>query len=307
LELSRKLAARLQRWSSACPPRGPYDKQPCAIAKTELRGISVQQLEDLRQVVQPVVGKVDLDVFVDAEKCHKAKTLDWTEVNLYHINDNFVMPLTRKSRCSFVELIATDKQKPTWFISHWWGTPFRMTMDLLNFHAKQREVGEKFYWMCTFANNQHDLSELGGGIEDTPFVKVLRDPQCEGTVVLLNPDCTPFERMWCVLELSVSTKNASDKTPPHLYDIAAWILARTQYWDGKPEPGDIPALQLDNGNGTTSDTVEAGVKGFFPLDVARKGIEIDIEAAGASRETDKIGIPGTLQAMPPIRTRRTTP
>ena len=30
-----------------------------------------------------------------------------------------------------------------------------------------------YYWMCTFANNQHDLSELEGGLMDTPFVKAI--------------------------------------------------------------------------------------------------------------------------------------
>merc|ERR1719265_1969514 len=139
--------------------------------------------------------------------------------------------------------------------------------------------------MCTFANNQHDLSELSGGMAGTPFLKVIRSTACLGTVVLLDPNAAAFGRAWCVLELHESTTNAGDKSPAHLYDVAAWIPRWSQNMCRQKVAGDIPALQLDDGNGATYDSVEGD--GFFPPEVARKGVQIDIEAADASRPEDK--------------------
>lgn len=71
--------------------------------------------------------------------------------------------------------------------------------------------------ICTFANNQHDLSGLSGELRHTPFVQAILSPKhrgvfyrcpvtrCEGTVALLDSNVTTFDRIWCVLENFVST------------------------------------------------------------------------------------------------------
>ena len=71
------------------------------------------------------------------------------EVNLYTICKALVKPLTLRFRCSFVELVAAGPQEPLWFVSHWWGTPFRQTASLIAFHALERELSPAAaYWIC---------------------------------------------------------------------------------------------------------------------------------------------------------------
>ena len=54
--------------------------------------------------------------------------------------------------------MATEEQPPTWFVSHAWSTPFTQTCAMLNFHMKSHDLAASTpYWVCTFANNQHQL------------------------------------------------------------------------------------------------------------------------------------------------------
>ena len=137
----------------------------------------------------------------------------------YHICGHFVKPLTTRDRCSWVELVATGPQSPTWFISHWWGTPFSQTLEMLSWHGEVHKLKETdAYWYCTLANvsgimlcfwwlifaclqNQHDLRELGGGLHTTPFWKAIAANSCVGAVQVMDNKCTPPTRVWCVLEV----------------------------------------------------------------------------------------------------------
>ena len=53
-----------------------------------------------------------------------------------------------------MELVAhQDRQDPIWFVSHFWGTPFDQTVQMLSFHAEVHDLGEDTtYWYCTLAN-----------------------------------------------------------------------------------------------------------------------------------------------------------
>jgi ankyrin repeat protein len=149
---------------------------------------------------------------------------------------------------------------------------------MLALHSQNRGLTEDdIYWVCTFANNQQDLSELGGGLTDTPFVKVILSPVCQGTVVVFDRKLTPFKRIWCVLENQVSTVDAIKmKSEPHAYDMAA--IAPEYAWD---ELGS-PVLRLDNGAAGPATEV-----GRFPHEVVEAGIKIDVTNANASRPEDR--------------------
>ena len=142
----------------------------------------------------------------------------------YHICDIIVKPVTSRDKCSFVELVAhQDRQDPIWFVSHFWGTPFDQTVQMLSFHAEVHDLGEDTtYWYCTLANvstsypccallwftcgllqNQHDLSQLAGGLRQTPFWLAIQLPSCVGVVQAMDSKCTPPRRIWCVLEVCI--------------------------------------------------------------------------------------------------------
>eukprot|EP00931_Biecheleriopsis_adriatica_P115298 TRINITY_DN91107_c0_g1_i1.p1 TRINITY_DN91107_c0_g1~~TRINITY_DN91107_c0_g1_i1.p1 ORF type:complete len:633 (+),score=109.58 TRINITY_DN91107_c0_g1_i1:81-1979(+) len=271
-------------WSTEVGVPRRYLRFGGRIALTEQRGIVLLQLRSLADLVEEVVTKVALMNPVTGQQ------ITWDSANLYDVNDHFVKPLTLRFRCSFVELIATvGPQRPTWFVSHWWGTEVRRTLVLLDFHAKQRDVGSgSAYWICTFANNQHDLSELGSSLTDTPFVRAILSNECVGTVALFDAKVTTLRRVWCVLENYVSTVWAIDrKSGRYLYDIAAWLPEGQGLQAGGEAIPAKPTLRMDLGDGKMQERVfddETG--GAFPLTVSSEGVKIDIYEAQASRQED---------------------
>ena len=50
-------------------------------------------------------------------------------------------------------------------------------------------------------SNQHDLGELGGSVEQTPFWKAIASDSCLGVVQIMDKECTPHTRVWCILEV----------------------------------------------------------------------------------------------------------
>ena len=97
--------------------------------------------------------------------------------------------------------------------------------------------------------------ELAGDVLQTPFAKAILLPDTVGTLLLVDANCTPMTRAWCVLEAWVTTIKATGKR----FDVAAMIPEKTYMYgndenDQWIEPG--PALRMDLGNGAHKDEVE---------------------------------------------------
>lgn len=260
-----------------------------AIREPEHRAISLAQLD--------VVGESIQDILI-TDHVWDARTksrLTWDGVNLYHIQEHLVLPLTKSHRCSFVEVMATGPQSTRWFTSHWWGTPFTQTVELLRFHSKSRLLAEKdCYWICLFALNQHDLSDLEGELEQTPFFQALISDTCQGTVVLLDADATPFRRIWCLFETFVTTQALAELKLARLYDAAAWFPEGTLTYATSEVPA-CPTLQLDNGDGSVTE-LSSVVGAVFPGAVSFKAMQVNIFEAEATREQDKVSIIDKISA-----------
>ncbi|CAE8706501.1 unnamed protein product, partial [Polarella glacialis] len=171
-------------WSSEVPVPQAYRNRTVTLDKAELCGIRVQQVWELAELVQQVVQK---GLILD----QKNRPLTENSVNMHDVVLHFVKPLTMRFLCAFVEVLATGAQTPKWFASHWWGTPFRQTARLLQFHAAQRQVPDgAYYWIDAFANRQHNSLAISkqlqqNPLQEAPFAKVLLSPQCQGTVTLV--------------------------------------------------------------------------------------------------------------------------
>jgi hypothetical protein len=115
----------------------------CSIPEVELRGISIKQLKAVYAEIEArcvVEGWTDKDgQLLTPEKC-----------NLYHIKDRLIMKRTESQQWSYVELIATGPQKPTRFVSHWWGEPVIAMIRCLVQHCKDHRLSEEttYYWIC---------------------------------------------------------------------------------------------------------------------------------------------------------------
>lgn len=281
-------------WHAKVPVPDCYSQRRATVRKTHRRAMRLQQLLDLGGFIESVLQAVDVkDPNPNPE--FNVGRITWENVNLYHINDLFVMPLTEADKCSFMEMVATKPQDPLWFISHWWGTSFKDSLAMLRFHAKTRKLKKSSsYWMCTFANNQHCLEELSqNDLYQTPFVKAIMSHGCIGTIALLTEKTAmPFRRIWCVLEDFITMKEGGTKSPRHLFDVATIIPEGEQEIDSERWVPRSTALLIDDGNGAFQDQGSdiAGDDGWFPAVVGKYGVSIDVTSADASNASDKDNI-----------------
>lgn len=269
-ELKSQRAFEKVRWGTSISVPKHYWARGAEITKTEHRAIKLSQLNELAALVHQVFTKEEyLDHFSE-------KVITWDTVNLYHINEHQVLPLTYRFQSSFVDLIADDEQKPVWFISHWWGTPFKETVALMNWHARCRKLGiTTTYWICTFAINQHQLGELSGNLIDTPFVKAIYDPHCLGTCALFDANATTFSRIWCIMEGHVSTMEVRKSKLNFCYDLCGIL----------PKGFKGACLRMDLGNGDAEDFCEGNT--VFPGIISKNAMSSRIEQAKASVESDR--------------------
>ena len=151
-----------------------HDQQPFfRIGDLEQRGISLRQL---RLVVSEMDKRCENEGWVSVIDAKRGERLTPKTVTLYDLCDHMIVPDTCQRSCSYVELIADRKQPPDWYVSHWWGEYVHRLLDCLSTHAEDEGLGEDVvYWVCAFANRQHDQGEMGFTmLEDSPCMRVLR-------------------------------------------------------------------------------------------------------------------------------------
>ena len=125
---------------------------------TEHRGMTLSQFRDL---VNDLKRRADKDGWLQGWVDREFNTCHVNTVNLYDVVKYLVHPATEQTQCSYVELVApagTRAQTPKWFVSHWWGEPVKDFVKALKNHAKVRGLPDSTaYWVCAYANNQHDI------------------------------------------------------------------------------------------------------------------------------------------------------
>jgi hypothetical protein len=115
----------------------------CSIPEVELRGISIKQL---RTVYAEIEARCVVEGWTDKD----GQLLTPETFNLYDIKDRIIMKRTESKQCSYVELIATGPQKPTRFVSHWWGEPVIAMIRCLEQHCEDHRLSKEttYYWIC---------------------------------------------------------------------------------------------------------------------------------------------------------------
>eukprot|EP00946_MAST-07B_sp_MAST-7B-sp1_P000429 g429.t1 len=141
------------------------------------------------------------------------------EVTMNYVNAYLVMPVTRFAGTSFASLVRKEGAdiRPHHFVSHNWKGSYQHFVDSILSHYNRVYGGkpgaskeDTYYWVCTFANNQHRVSEeLGGEIDEGPFAVAISDVKSRhGQVVAVQDDSKPSQftlsRGWCVFEMEFS-------------------------------------------------------------------------------------------------------
>ncbi|CAE8624029.1 unnamed protein product [Polarella glacialis] len=218
---------------------------------------------------------------------------------------------------------------PNWFCSHWWGEAVLDFIKCCEKHVAIHQLGaESAYWVCAYANRQHELGvDLGSDPMQSSFLKAME--LSEGVLLILDPEATPFLRIWCCFEggiVSLAQRGALSEQPAAYSDCPGReSLQRLAARDGKDDRRS--ALQLDiatvDGNGiaqlitqrlTKQEEEKESRKRMpweesawnvkskreigFPVELVRKGLRVKMTKARASKESDKTQILNALAGRP---------
>ncbi|CAE7437858.1 ANK2 [Symbiodinium natans] len=276
----------LPSWSETVPVPKAYLQQ--SIIPAELRGVSREQLAELMALV--------VEVFDKCTVTNGTETLTLPGLDMFGLVAKFLKPITAKFRCSFGELVNREPNEPTWFISHFWGTPLLQTEEMLKQHAAQRKIRKQTpLWIDAFATCLHDPMQVFPSpkdLEQAPFCKVLLSPRCEGTLLLLDSTGAALERTWCLLEVTLTLDLPKDKGAFHAFDVAAWL----------PDEEKVAILQ-DTGS-SFEDTQTAAT---FPVNLYIKGYKVAVNKSGASLEENTKRILHFLASTPADRWDKVKP
>eukprot|EP00931_Biecheleriopsis_adriatica_P118617 TRINITY_DN93978_c0_g1_i1.p1 TRINITY_DN93978_c0_g1~~TRINITY_DN93978_c0_g1_i1.p1 ORF type:complete len:847 (+),score=131.06 TRINITY_DN93978_c0_g1_i1:90-2630(+) len=179
------------------------------LEKAQERGITLQQLYQLRNLVQSLC-KVKLI----RHTRHKQEHVTWAELDMYVICDEvikkaiwFADPGMRDSiekgahpqGYSWVEFVSSQPQKPKIYISHYWGGKFRDFMRMVSrIKFDERMSIKDTIWICTFALNQFG-EDFGDSLMKSPFAVSLE--ASELVVFMIDREAKSLTRSWCGFEL----------------------------------------------------------------------------------------------------------
>ncbi|CAJ1392324.1 unnamed protein product [Effrenium voratum] len=77
-----------------------------------------------------------------------------------------------------------------------------MALALLEARFNRRQALRWSFWICAFANNQHELSHaLGGTVDASSFALALQSECLQSMVCVIDSQCVIYRRLWCAFEL----------------------------------------------------------------------------------------------------------
>ena len=131
--------------SQRVPPRR-YSKRRCTVPRADfvqwrcLDSTSCLSLADELSALHLIDG----NRYSSTHQQRVTKEL----LNMHHLCDFFVKPLTVRFQCSFMEISADLESRPLYFVSHAWSTVLHHTLSMLNWHAKCHDLASDstFYW-----------------------------------------------------------------------------------------------------------------------------------------------------------------
>lgn len=172
---------------------------------------------------------------------------------------------------SYKELIASHPVKTSWFVSHWWGEGILDFVRCVEHHVQLHKLSPQRtgYWVCAYANNQHDLGmEFGADVENSSFMKSMYTSI--GTLLVLDARATSFGRIWCDYEIY---KTITEGKPFEVVTVSR-KHGRPCCLTEKPARGETSYTKMKRERG-------------FPLHILAHGMRVKLELGQASQESDK--------------------
>lgn len=244
---STPLAKRLQKFQNILKAENP---KPEACPRGPSRAVTCGQLFDLLQYFQGFI----------------------MERNMYYLCANLVLPLTKPHQLSYAELAGP--KDVVWFVSHFWGSPFRHFVDSIRKHSQTVAGPTDWhvtpYWACTFSNNQWRVDEeMGTDCENSSFHLALRSTTCAGTAMVVDGEALPLTRSWCLYEV-LTTLNLTQLRP------------------------DFHGLWLCTDTGVLN---QGAARADIAMCIAKRLANLRLEDASASKQKDKENIDERVRTM----------
>jgi len=183
---------------------------------------------------------------------------------------------------SYKETVSSTPTRPGWYCCHWWGEPVYDFVACCVEHAKhqaQGEMNKESYWVCGYANRQHELAmEISSDPEESSFRKAMK--LARGLLMVLDNNANSFTRIWCDFELDKTIMvdmGTMGSSSSKMLDISAKLGKKARLLTNKPVPGEKPF-----------DKVCREQK--FPLQLLARGLQVQLEHGQASVEQDRLNI-----------------
>jgi len=212
-------------------------------------------------------------------------------LNFHHLTNYIALPLTRPRKCSLVEMLAANGNPPSWFLSHWWGSPVITFMECLKAHITTRNLSaDTPYWIWACACRHHQQRcEITEDPKKASFSKALEMSK-HRMLVLLDPQGGYFKRTWCLYEAALCLDQ-----PGAPMDVATFTLGSGAelITHGMTEQEEKLDLQSP-GSGIRA---KAAREASFPVEVADAGLVVQIEKSEASKDDDKAMLLGSATLL----------
>lgn len=237
-----------------------------------------------RGVVLEDVTGTDVQVKLTKGQFQTASSLTagGAQVVLQKVHRGVPNRIENADSCSYKEMISSTPTPPTWFCTHWWGEPIFDFVKCCREHAKFRglEDTKASYWICAYANRQSQ-EELDYEVGEDPDTSSFRRAMLlsEGTLLMLDRNATPFERIWCDYELY---KVVTDDV---LLDIAAVEEGRVRLLTKRPLPHEHLVEKSNR-------------ERKFPVTLLAKGIQVKLQEGRCTVEEDKVRILNSMGKNP---------
>jgi len=253
------------------------------IDRVEHRGITLKQLERVQHFAEEWCH-IWKDLAPPKVSKYSGQKLRMDFLNTHHLNSWMIMPGTERKKCSFVELVASGRQVPTWCVIHWWGEAFVELMENLKAHVKARRTAteESPYWICAYASRQHvNEGEIFEDPKTSSFFKAVQATRFH-VLLVVDHQATVFSRIWCALEETA----ALDRAHTDL-DIAAYSSSKAHVLTQGLTEDEEELEHARPGDGLRAKALR---EMDFPLELAEMGLTAELHKGEATIEEDRLRI-----------------
>lgn len=109
------------------------NNQGCKIDRVEMRGITIQQLQD---------------IFDEVKEMCKNESLSIDKITIKDFKEKLILNQTKNRKCSYVELKARSEQKTTWCVVYRPSQSFKEIFTVLKQHSTDRKLDPTdSYWI----------------------------------------------------------------------------------------------------------------------------------------------------------------